>query len=158
MPFYGTVLGKQKITLCFASYPSRVGNWGVPQFALPIARRSWQTVCQNIPWPWLDRRRDLDYKFPGIPLEGALCLFDRLLICLLWYCACWWICGVTECVSVPIVLFAIVDTVWALLLVHWCLVDHVYHFLTVLGSSRGWVPCFFCRPLGRDFFSCLLGR
>ncbi len=51
MPFYGTVLGKQKITLCFASYPSRVGNWGVPQFALPIARRSWQTVCQNIPWP-----------------------------------------------------------------------------------------------------------
>ncbi len=49
MPFYGTVLGKQKITLCFASYPSRVGNWGVPQFALPIARRSWQTVCQNIP-------------------------------------------------------------------------------------------------------------
>ncbi len=52
MPFYGTVLGKQKITLCFASYPSRVGKWGVPQFALPIARRSWQTVCQNIPWPW----------------------------------------------------------------------------------------------------------
>ncbi len=52
MPFYGTVLGKQKITLCFASYPSRVGNWGVPQFALPIAWRSWQTVCQNIPWPW----------------------------------------------------------------------------------------------------------
>ncbi len=51
MPFYGTVLGKQKITLCFASYPSRVGKWGVPQFALPIARRSWQTVCQNIPWP-----------------------------------------------------------------------------------------------------------
>ncbi len=51
MPFYGTVLGKQKITLCFASYPSRVGNWGVPQFALPIAWRSWQTVCQNIPWP-----------------------------------------------------------------------------------------------------------
>ncbi len=51
MPFYGTVLGKQKITLCFASYPSRVGNWGAPQFALPIARRSWQTVCQNIPWP-----------------------------------------------------------------------------------------------------------
>ncbi len=52
MPFYGTVLGKQKITLCFASYPSRVGNWGAPQFALPIARRSWQTVCQNIPWPF----------------------------------------------------------------------------------------------------------
>ncbi len=52
MPFYGTVLGKRKITLCFASYPSRVGNWGVPQFALPIARRSWQTVCQNIPWPF----------------------------------------------------------------------------------------------------------
>ncbi len=47
------MLGKQKITLCFASYPSRVGNWGVPQFALPIARRSWQTVCQNIPWPSL---------------------------------------------------------------------------------------------------------
>ncbi len=52
MPFYGTVLGKQKITLCFASYPSCVGKWGVPQFALPIARRSWQTVCQNIPWPF----------------------------------------------------------------------------------------------------------
>ncbi|KAF4113997.1 hypothetical protein G5714_004220 [Onychostoma macrolepis] len=24
---------------------------------------------------WLDRSRDLDYKFPGNPLEGALCFF-----------------------------------------------------------------------------------
>ncbi len=40
MPFYGTGLGKQKITLCFASYPSRVGNWGVPQFCFAELLRS----------------------------------------------------------------------------------------------------------------------
>ncbi len=81
MPFYGTVLGKQKITLCFASYPSRVGNWGAPQFALPIARRSWQTVCQNIPWPlWTQMAKIAGFCIPCVAMVACYGAIGRVLI------------------------------------------------------------------------------